>query len=111
MLFPEGHRKTQKWLRDEKQYFHQMPPFAGPRSSSVLEFNHWTDRILELYGEVYQAPAATWRQIFIDQRNPQQWCTFLLALVIALLTVVATVATIVQAWVAVYTLRLQVNSM
>jgi hypothetical protein len=111
LLFPDDDLKTQKLLRSEKQDFHRIPPFDGPGSLSVREFDYWTDRILELYADVYQAPATTWRQILRDQRNPQQWCTFWLALAIAVLTLVATAATIVQAWAAVYALRLQIESL
>jgi hypothetical protein len=111
LLFPYGDTNTEKLLLKHNQIFHQTAPFDRPRSLNLREFNHWTDRSLELYVEIYQAPPVSWGQLWADRRNPQQWYKFWIALVILLLTFISTIATVVQAWAAVYALRLQQSSM
>ena len=52
---------------------------------------------MELYDVVFLSPPASLRQLFLDDRNPQNYWTFLIAVVVLILTVVGTAASIVQA--------------
>ena len=104
LLFPHWDDKTISLLHKHKQTFYQVGSFHGPRSLDLHEFVYWRDRILEVYEEVFRSPPASWAQLWSDQRNPQQWWTFWIALVILALTVVSTAASLVQAWAAMKTL-------
>lgn len=109
LLFPYGDAQTENFLQKLKMDFHHVAPFE--RSLYLHNFNHWADRLLELHAEIYHAPPVSWSQLWADRRNPQQWFTFWIAFFILLLTLISTVATVVQAWAAVYALRLQQKSM
>ena len=98
LLFPFWDSRTIKLLAKEKQNFHEYGPFESTRILTLLDFDHWRDRLLELHEEVFLAPPVSWAQLWSDRRNPQQFWTFWIALMILLLTVTSTVATIVQAW-------------
>lgn len=76
--------------------FHVEPPLTPVRALSPFDYNVWRDRILELYEDVYQSPPASWSQLLKDKRNPQQFWTFWIAIAILVLTVVSTMATVVQ---------------
>lgn len=80
------------------QNFHHVAPFDGPRTLNLGEFVYWRDRLLEVYEEVYRSPPVSWGQLWADRRNPQQWYTFWIALVILVLTFISCIASIVQAW-------------
>lgn len=98
LLFPFWDNRTVALLEKERQMFHDYGPFEVTRTLTLLDFDHWRDRLLELHEEVFQSPPASWAQLWRDRRNPQQFWTFWVALMILLLTVLSTVATTVQAW-------------
>lgn len=101
LLFPFWDSRTVALLGKEKQTFQEYGPFEMTKTLTLLDFDHWRDRLLELHEEVFQSPPVSWAQLWRDRRNPQQFWTFWVALMILLLTVLSTVATIVQAWAAV----------
>jgi hypothetical protein len=91
-------------LEKEKQTFHEYGPFEVTKTLTLLDFDYWRDRLLELH-EIFQSPPVSWAQLWRDRRNPQQFWTFWVALMILLLTVLSTAATIVQAWASVKALK------
>ena len=62
-----------------------------------MEFDHWRDRLLEVYDVVFTSPPASWKQLMLDRRSPQQFWTFWIALLILALTLVQTGTGIKQA--------------
>ncbi|MCJ1455807.1 hypothetical protein MMC28_006163 [Mycoblastus sanguinarius] len=115
-LFPHWDPRTDSFLCREGKSFHYQSPFDDPRPLNLDDFDHWRERLSELY-QVYQSPPVGWVQIWADRRNPLQWYTFWLALVILMLTIVfgviQSVAGIMQASLAYQSLQLarsQVNS-
>ena len=88
---------TEILLRKRGQHFHRDEPLARGRTLNVLEFDIWRDRLLELHQEVFMSPPASWVQLYKDRRNPQTFYTFWIALVILMLTIVSTFASILQA--------------
>ena len=98
LLFPFWDTKTVAFLEEEKQDFHEYGPFEVTRTPTLLDFDHWRDRLLELHEGVFLSPPATWGQLWRDRRNPQQFWTFWIAILILVLTLCSTVATIIQAW-------------
>lgn len=87
ILFPHWDPRTDSFLCSEGQDFHYQSPFEDPQHLNLDDFNHWRDRLVELYS-VYQAPAPSWTQLWTDRRNPLQWWTFWLALAILFFTLV-----------------------
>ena len=98
LLFPFRDDTTVALLGTEEQRFHEEGPFEVTTTLSLLDFDHWRDRLLELHEEIFQSPPVSWSQLWRDLRSPQQFCTFWIAIVIVLLTVFSTVASIVRAW-------------
>ena len=98
LLFPFWDNRTVALLDCEKQTFHRYGPYAVSRTLTLLDFDHWQDRLLELHEEVFQSPPVSWAQLWRDRRNPQQFWAFWVAMTILLLTILSTVATIIQAW-------------
>ncbi|KAK0611215.1 hypothetical protein B0T14DRAFT_607352 [Immersiella caudata] len=107
LLFPQWDSATQTLLKKQGQIFHEMAPFAGPRRLDVDKFVFWKDRLADLYEEIYLAPPDTWRQLWIDRRNPHQYYTFWIALVVLLLSLVSCGASVLQAWASMRALNLQ----
>jgi hypothetical protein len=95
LLFPFWDKRTKEFLRSEGQTFHEIGPFEQGRTLHLLDFAHWKDRLFEVY-EVYQSPPVSWAQLRKDRRNPQQFWTFWIALVILGLTLVSTITGIVS---------------
>ncbi|KAH9208022.1 hypothetical protein DL95DRAFT_270646, partial [Leptodontidium sp. 2 PMI_412] len=98
LLFPHWDPATQHLLYSHNQTFRSIPPFEGPKRSSLREFTIWGERLLELYEEVYLSPPDNWRQLWIDRRNPHQWWTSWIAVVAFALSLVSCVASTIQAW-------------
>ena len=111
LLFPHWDFRTNKLLKEHGQSFHQMGPFPSSRKLNLCDFEHWHDHLAELYEEVYCCPPASWAQLWADRRNPQQWYTFWIALLILLLTIITTLVSIVQAWASVRSLQLAVEAL
>jgi hypothetical protein len=106
LLFPFWDERTHNLLEREGQTFHQVGPFDDHRALNLCEFDHWRDRLSELYEEIFQSPPVSWAQLWTDRRNPQQFWTFWIALVILALTVVSAICSIIQAWASVKALHL-----
>lgn len=98
LLFPFWDSGTVALLTKEKQNFHEYGPFEVTGTLTLLDFHHWRDRLLELHEEIFQSPPVSWAQLWRDRRNPQQFWTFWVAMMILVLTVFSTAATIIQAW-------------
>lgn len=105
LLFPAWDRRTNELLEKHGQSFHQTGPFEVSRTLNLMDFDHWRDRLLEVYEEIFQSPPVSWAQLWRDRRNPQQFWTFWIALAILALTVVSTLTGIIQAWASVKSLR------
>jgi len=90
-----------KDLSEHQQTFQQLGPYDGPATLNLMEFDHWRDRLLEVYDVVFQSPPVSWAQLWRDRRNPQQFWTFWIALIILALTLISTVTSVVQIWVSV----------
>ncbi|KAK7995444.1 hypothetical protein PG990_014217 [Apiospora arundinis] len=110
LLFPHWDPNTQSFLSAQNQSFHTIAPFTGPRRLDLNEFNYWRDQLSELYERVYLAPADSWRQLWADRRNPHQWWTFWIAVVVLVLSVISCVTSVIQAWASVKALTLQLAS-
>lgn len=98
LLFPFWDNRTVALLEDEKQNFHEYGSFEATRTLTLMDFDHWQDRLLELHEEIFLSPPISWAQLWRDRRSPQQFWTFWIAIMILVLTVFSTVATIIQAW-------------
>lgn len=105
LLFPHWDPGTVALLRGHGQYFQDVGPYEGPPTLNLVEFEYWRDRIAELYDVVFSSPPVSWAQLWKDRRNPQQFWTFWIALVILALTLVSTAATVVQTWASVTSLH------
>ncbi|KAI4191030.1 MAG: hypothetical protein LQ346_004816 [Caloplaca aetnensis] len=109
LLFPHWDPQTDNFLCHRGQSFHQRGPFNDPRPVNVQAFNYWKDRILDLYG-IYKSPSVGWAQLWTDRRNPLQWYTFWLAVVILGLTIIfgiiSTVTGVMQSYFAYEMLKL-----
>jgi len=95
-LFPTWDKGTKDFLRKANQNFHNIQPYTKSRPLNLQQFDHWRDRLLEVYEQVYLAPPVSVAQLWHDRRNPQQWWTFWIALFIAVLTVTSTATGIMQ---------------
>ena len=109
MLFPQWDTATQKLLQKHNQTFHYMVPFVGPNRLDFSDFHFWKDRLIELHEVVYCAPPESWKQLWLDRRNPHQYYTFWIALIVFALSLVSCIASIIQAWASVQSLRLQAS--
>jgi hypothetical protein len=105
LLFPAWDRRTNELLDELGQSFQQTGPFEVSRTLNLMDFDHWRDRLLEVYEEIFQSPPVSCAQLWRDRRNPQQFWTFWIALVILALTVVSTLTGIIQAWASVKSIR------
>jgi hypothetical protein len=105
LLFPQWDADTASLLRKHGQDFQEIGPYDGPPTLNLVEFHYWLDRLSELHDVVFLSPPVSWAQLWRDRRNPQQFWTFWLALVILWLTLISTITGIVQAWASVRALH------
>lgn len=98
LLFPFWDSRTITLLVNEKQNFHEYGSFEATKTLNLMDFDHWRDRLLELHEEIFLSPPISWAQLWRDRRSPQQFWTFWIAIMILILTVFSTVATVIQAW-------------
>lgn len=105
LLFPIWDEGTAAFLERENKSFNSYGPFENAQSLSLMDFEHWRDRLLELHEDIFLSPPLSWAQLWRDRRNPQQFWTFWVALAILILTVVSTVGIVVQAWASVVSLQ------
>ena len=96
LLFPLWDTSTKRLLRDEGKSVHALNP--GDRYLDLKHFPYWQERLLGLYEEVYQAPAEGWSQLWRDRRDPLKFWTFWIALLVLWMTIISTVASVVQTW-------------
>jgi hypothetical protein len=95
------------------QTFHLHSSIDGStnlsRPLSPSDFHHWRDRLLELHC-IFHSPPIGWSQMWADRRNPLQWYTFWIAIVILVLTIafgiVSSVTSIIQTCLAYESIRL-----
>jgi hypothetical protein len=107
LLFPHWDPHTHNLLKKHGQTFQHLAPFDGPRTLNLHEFEFWRYRLQELYEEIHCSPPVSWAQLWLDRRNPQQWYTFWIALVILAITLISCIASLVQAWASIRALQLQ----
>ena len=88
LLFPYGDSSTETWLEENNQPFHRTSTsYMQSRASDLAEFRYWRQRLMELY-HVFRQPPTTVYRLWHDRRNPMQWYTFWLAVLIAVLSIV-----------------------
>lgn len=95
LLFPQHEKETQRLLKRSRKQFNLLLPFKAPRKT-LAEFDFWRDRLLELHEEVYLAPPSNLRQIWADHRRPESWYYFWIGVLVLLLTLTQTVASLVS---------------
>lgn len=111
MLFPQSDPATQALLREhDQEELHSVPPFDGPRKLSLREYSYWRDNLEDLH-DVFQAEPDSWYQLFFDRRNPQQWWTFWIALIVFVLSVATFGTSVAQVVISQKALDLQRLSM
>ena len=97
LLFPFWDERTKALLKREGQSFHNITSHVDHgRRLHLLDFPHWKVRLLDVHEEIYQSTPASWAQLWLDRRNPQQFWTFWIALVILVLTLISTIASTVS---------------
>ncbi|KAK0741533.1 hypothetical protein B0T18DRAFT_420321 [Schizothecium vesticola] len=111
MLFPQWDPATQRLLAKHGQVFHDTAPFFGPQRLNLDDFAFWKVRLVEIYEEIYLAPPDSWRQLWVDRRNPHQYYTFWIALIVLGLSLLSCAASILQAWASIRALNLQIAVM
>ena len=109
LLFPHWDPKTDSFMLQHDHTFHLGGPFEEPAPLSLANFDHWRDRLLELH-LVFVSPPVGLSQMWADRRNPLQWYTFWLAVIILVLTIIfgiiSSVTGILQTHVAYSSLKL-----
>ena len=88
LLFPYGDNSTERYLEESNQPFYRTSSsFTQACPSSLAEFCYWRQRLMEL-DRVFREPPTSVDRLWYDRRNPMQWYTFWLAVLIAILSVV-----------------------
>jgi hypothetical protein len=97
LLFPSTDTETTALLHTmKKAQFSPQSPIL-----SLRKFPYWQERLLELYEEVYLAPPVGLKQMWRDRRDPEKFSNFVIATMVAILTIVSTVTGIIQSVTAV----------
>jgi hypothetical protein len=107
MLFSPWDAPTQNLLAEHDKSFDSVPPFEGPRRLHLEQFSYWRNRLLELHEDIFKTPPDSLLQLLVDRRNPLQWYTFWIAVVVLILSSASCAASIAQAWASFEALRLQ----
>jgi hypothetical protein len=111
LLFPHSDPLTESFMlqHEHDQTFHLEGPFDDNKPSNLADFNHWRNRLLELH-QIFHSPPVGWTQIWADRRNPLQWYTFWIAIVILVLTIIfgiiSSVTAIIQTCLAYESVRI-----
>lgn len=95
LLFPSWDRGTKRMMQRLDLDFHRV--HHRERVLDLKHFPFWRDRLLQLYEDVYLAPPEGWSQLWYDRRDPQKFWTFWVAFVVLGLTVIGTIAALLQA--------------
>ncbi|KAH7028804.1 uncharacterized protein B0I36DRAFT_324596 [Microdochium trichocladiopsis] len=97
LLFPPGHRKTGKLLKQHSQAFHSLG-YCGRRPAathrpSLQDYPYWGAKLQALLAALDEPPALGVRSMFLrkDKRNLVESVNFWLALLVAVLTVASIV--------------------
>ena len=96
LLFPLRESTSQKLLKSLHPHWSDL--VRGDRQLELSAFPYWRHRLLVLHEDVFEAEADGLMQLWRDRRDPQKFWTFWIALVVFWLTMVSTVASIVQTW-------------
>ena len=94
MLFPNWDKRTQDFsARNGKPL---ILPAAGRRVLDLRKYHYWRERLLELYEEVYLSPPTGLKQLWRDRRDPEKYSTFIIGVMVAILTIVSTFTSVIQ---------------
>ena len=111
LLFPPWSPAVTSFLSSEKKEFLLRGSFGAVshrRPLRLREFDYWKERLLEI-NDLFHEPAPGWSQLWADKRNPQQFYTFWIALLVLALTIVfgliTSIAGIIQCYATVEALN------
>ncbi|KAL8747778.1 MAG: hypothetical protein Q9190_000384 [Brigantiaea leucoxantha] len=109
LLFPPFDPAVVKFLKQSKHCFSLDGSWGRRRPRRLREFSHFRERLLEIH-DIFHEPAPGWSQLWADRRNPQQFYTFWIALLVLALTIVfgliTSIAAIVQCWATIEALKI-----
>jgi hypothetical protein len=93
-LFPIGDAETAKFLANEKEgkHLHDVI-FWETAPPGFHRYNYWKARLVELHDEFHAPPQTLWSALK-DGRNVIVWWTFVLAFIIAFMTLMFGGATV-----------------
>ena len=117
LLVPPVLGKPNPWFRQQQQ-MHKIDAQAGncnrlnSSQRQIKNFAYWRNRLVLLKRTFDDAEPRNLSQLWWDDRKKTQWFTFWVAVLVFILTlffgVVQSVASIVQAWASVRSLRAQI---
>ena len=107
LLFPQNHQKTRRWLK--KQIVgHSLDPSLArcgnlwSQDRRFEKFHFWHDRLVMLKQVFDDSSPRKLSQWWGDRRNPPQWYTFWVAVLVFVTTVffglVQSIAGVLQVW-------------
>ena len=118
LLVPPALGEPTPWFRQQQQ-MHKIDVKAGDcnrlnsSQRQIKNFVFWRDRLVLLKRTFDDAEPRNLSQLWWDDRRKTQWFTFWVAVMVFILTlffgIIQSVASIVQAWAAVQSLRAQNN--
>lgn len=116
LLMPPVLGEPNPWFRQQQQK-HKIDAEAGncnrlnSSQRQIKNFKYWRDRLVLLKRTFDDAEPRNLSQLWWDDRKKTQWFTFWVAVLVFILTlffgIVQSVASIVQAWASVQSLRAQ----
>ena len=116
LLMPPVLGEPNPWFRQQQQ-MHKIDAEAGncdrlnSSQRQIKNFAYWRDRLVLLKRTFDDAEPRNLSQLWWDDRKKTQWFTFWVAVLVFILTlffgIVQSVASIVQAWASVQSLRAQ----
>jgi len=99
LLFPPWDKLTKELVKRRKRYPFSIPPSQGhSRNLDLSTYTYWRARLLELYEEVYLSPPVSLMQLWRDRRDPEKFSTWIIGMMVFVLTVVITVTGVMQTW-------------
>lgn len=107
LLFPFGDAATRQLLAREKQLgFYGLGGCKRDRDLNIQRYRHWREELDSLV-DSFNRPPRTWKQLVTDRRNPKDYITFWLTVMVALMTVVRIPGNIISAMFAVKAYQVQ----
>lgn len=97
LLFPTWDKATRRLLESGGKTFRLHYFSSQDRVLDLNQYSYWRDRLLELNEDIFLAPPEGWTQLWRDRRDPQKFWTFWLMLSVFTMTIVSTVASVLQA--------------